>query len=410
MYQALLTPQFARPITALWASNLLRGHIANHQPFIEHFKNSRYQLLHYSAAHLYPWVINSIAANPGSFRILPPSIRNAPANIANHLEAISDNSIHESIIEEAAHIELGDCAKRLDLLFCNAPNASTSFPQEGVPFIRDVRFIGGHPKEYWIVDKRSPMTQIVSSPEVNLIREDIACANGTFWIGSNYTLMGISEFVSNNGFAAPDELAMKRTEGTLNRIFQNYADYPIIWVRPEYPVSYRGHDYYFPLSGHLDDFICPLYEETGKEVYLFAELDSNYYCGSRQADSEVIVNLQRPLLQKTAEALAKQLELRGKKLELIYLPVLWDDAGIYAYVNCITERFETMITLHMPRFLSQGHQKFNTISEACEQEIRNRLSKHQTIQLIPSFIDGFNFTENIRANKGGIHCMVNATP
>lgn len=405
----MLAPQFAAPLPALWASNLRGGHIANHLAFVTHFKNSRYYLLQFNAAWLYPWVVDTILAYPQHFTYIPLGVRQNRVMLLTHLQEQGQNTgLQEKVLTEAITLQANDVAGRIHPLYCRA--SSTAFlAQEGVPFLRDVQWRDKEGNCWFLSDKRSMLSTVKPTGSFRVCNSDITLANGTFWVGSNYTLIGVSEFVPANGLSAPDRDAMNKTEASFKRLFNNHLNYPIIWVEPEKPVHYRGHDYYYPLTGHLDDFMCPLYASDDREVYLYAELDSAFYCGNRTADSDTIVNLQRPLLQETATHVMQQLTKRGKKLELIFLPVLWDEAGFYSCINCITEETEEGVLLHMPRYRLHGNKKFNQYSVACEKEINRRLNRIGN-NLKCVFIPSFNFTEQVRANKGSIHCLVNPYP
>lgn len=407
MAQLVLYPHFAQSFHSLWASNLYGGHPANHYSFIEHFKPNSYQLQHFSAAFLYPWVLNCVRKNPATFFYLPEAIRENHELLSPYLQKEHSNlELQEKIITQALEIEAGELACYVSPLFIGTTELEF-LPQEGVPYIRDTQFVDTEGRSCFLVDNRSPLLSASGKETTPIVKKEIQLANGTFWVGSNYTLLGLSEFVRCNGFTIPEEIEKEQTEKSFKEVFCNHRDYPIIWVGPEKPIHYRGHYYYYPLTGHLDDFIQPLYRDGKNDIYLYAELDSRFYCGSRKADSDVIENLQRPLLQNTAQHLNAQLQQRGKKLTILNLPVLWDDAGIYSYINCIPQLIGKELVLHLPQFRIEGNKHFNLISTGCENEIADRLMQFSHFTFRPQFISEFNFTENVRANKGGIHCMVN---
>lgn len=407
MSQLILESHFPKSLSALWASNLYCGHPEHHFALADHFRSNIYYLQHFSAAYLYPWILDCVSNNKAKFPYISERIKSTQQTLNAYLKSErEDVKLQEQIITDALAIETSKASGNIKPLFVGNTDLEI-LPHDGVPFIRDTYFKTLENISGFLADKRSPLISAKGGSQVKIIRNEARLANGTFWVGSNYTLIGLSEFIQSNGLSAPDKTAIEETEKGFKETFRNHNDYPILWVGPDKPIRYRGHDFYYPLTGHLDDFMCPLYSYGNKEVYLFAELNSKFYCGSREAESDVIVNLQRPLLESTAEQISKRLMAKGKTLELIYVPVLWDDAALYPFVNCITQNAGHELIVHLPQFRIEGNERFNTASIHCENEILKRLKNTRDFKLRVQFIPEFNFTENIRANRGGIHCIIN---
>lgn len=402
-----LNTAVGRPISSLITSQLNGGDVRLQLPFIRHFADKEFYILFFSAVHLYPSVLKYIVDKRESFSSFLPLMADGTEALRLFFkERETDYSLHQNVLSTYLMGVLQHHASNVNPIYFTPPTGDFK-AGGGIPFIRDTFFSVGD-KVGINVNKRSPLrgSAVVGESKFEIVDGDSCLVNGGFWTGDNYVLVGVSEFMQPGTLSEPDTVKMKELEREITALSGNPSSPEVIWVQPGEPIDYQGVLNYFPFAGHLDDFMCPLQTVDNTDIYLYAELDALFYCGTREALSEPITELQIPLLKQTTTNLTQQLNGIGKKFEAIKIPVLWDDAAFYSCTNCIVDYREGKVILHMPQYRVAGDANFNNMALNCEKEIErrilNRLGKGAQIY----WIEDFNFTDSVRAAKGSVHCLL----
>lgn len=402
-----LNTTVGRPISSLIASQLNGGDVRLQLPFIRHFADKQFYLLFFSAVHLYPSVLRYIVDKRQSFSSFLPLMADGTEALRFFFkEQETDYALHQRVLDTYLTSVLQHHANHAKPVYFTPPKGDFK-TGSGIPFIRDT-FFCIKDKIGISVNKRSSLrgAVVLNESKFEIVSRNSCLVNGGFWIGDNYVFVGVSEFMKPGTLSLPDTDKMQELEQEIVTLNGNHLTMKVLWAQPDQPIDYEGVLNYFPFAGHLDDFMCPLQTENDTDIYLYAELDPLFYCGTRQALTESITELQIPLLNQTAVYLTQQLKDVGRRFETIKIPVLWDDAGFYSCTNCIVDFQEGKAVLHMPQYRVTDDDNFNETAVRCEKEIERRIFNRlgEGVQLC--WIRDFNFTDSVRSAKGSVHCLL----
>ncbi|MFN8285454.1 MAG: hypothetical protein U0V74_01805 [Chitinophagales bacterium] len=397
-----------KPICALVCSVLNGGDVRLQMPFIKHFADKHFFLLYFNSVHYYPSVLKYIVEHREDFSAFLPVLPDGIESLRFFFKEEDRNiSLHEAVIDKYLRSVLQKEYARITTCYLSMQEGMK--PGGGVGFIRDVFFRTAEGSMLALINERSLMRNAFSNtPYLELLNCDSTLVNGGFWVGPDYLLVGVSEFMRSGTLRVLDKDKQIRLQTELSKHFINARDFPIIWLQAEPAVNYAGLSNYFPFAGHLDDFLCPIKTETSSDIYLYADLDPAYYCGLGDALSPGIVELQQPLLANIEMQLTGVLKLKGRVLEAVKIPVLWDDAAFYPYTNCIVDYDAGATILNMPSYRVRDDDRFNRVSGLCELEIERRIAKRFGQSVVIRWVKDYNFTDSVRSAKGSLHCLISA--